>query len=299
MLPSWTQRGWMLAAWLVGWPGLAWAFGAAGPGDGASGWALLDGGSGWVWLIPAGVWAAAAGGVAAAAGNPVSGVWVGAWSATLAAAGGGGVALTGVARRAADAGRGETLYLRLAAEAGLWAAGVLAAVATVAGVAAWARPRVPAWGRSRHLGAGVALLGFDRAGVVGGLVTAAAGALAGLLLLRSAEPMQVAGGLALGFSGAALLGHAVSPSRRLGAFWLAPMLTAVGGYAWGWWVTAGPGVAPPEGAGGDPLLAALYGGTLPGLAGALPVHYATAGLLGVAFGVGAGQLIEKAKRGGV
>ncbi|MEM9883611.1 MAG: hypothetical protein AAF800_11910, partial [Planctomycetota bacterium] len=260
---------------------------------------------GWGWggaarggvLLAAGAAAAVPAGAAAAAGNPISGVWAWALAATLAAAGGGGSALAGVARRAADAGRGETLYLRLAAEAALWAAGVWAAVAVITAVAGWARPRVPARRRSRHLGAGVELLGFDRAGVIGGLVTSAVGAVAGTLLLRSAEPMQVVGGLALGFGGAALVGHAVSPSRRLGAFWLSPMLTAVGGYAWGWWATAGPDGGTSPGDGGDPLLAALYGGTLPGLAGALPVHYATAGLLGVAFGVGVGQLIEKAKRG--
>lgn len=283
----------MLLTLIVATPAWWWLAGFLRPGDGLNGWGLSDalhGGAIAAGLIlTTALPGLIAAGFLAAAGNPLSGVL------SLALAGGiayHGNALVGVARRAADAGA-ETeasLYPRLALEMGV---GVVVLTLLLAGLQAarvlWG-VRVPTRLRSRHLGETVHLLKIDGQSITAGLITAAVGAVLTAALVHSGDPQQVAGGLVLGFTIAALVGHAVTPNHRPWATLMAPAVVGLIGYAW-----AGGPLGPSHGA--DALLAALYAHQVPGLGLGLPLHYLTWGVAGCVIGIGIGQVLEHAKLG--
>ncbi len=291
MLPSQTQRMLMLLAVVLATPAWWVLAGWLSPGDGLNGWGLSDARMGW--MLAAGLVlltalpGLVAAGFLAAAGNPLSGVFSVALAGVIATYGN---SLVGVARRAADADAADALYPRLAAEMGL---GVVILTLLLAGLGVSRRlwmGRVPGRLRSRHLGETAHFWTLSGKSVVAGLITAVVGGVLTAVLVRSADPQQVAGGLVLAFAIASLIGHSAAPNDRPWATLVAPAVVGVVGYAWA--LVQLRGAASP-----DALLSALYTFDLPGLALGLPLHYCTAGVLGCSLGLGIGQVIEYAKLG--
>jgi hypothetical protein len=292
MLPSQTQRMLLLLAVVVATPGWWVAASWLAPMDGLGGWTLGSARPGVAaavgLVVLAGIPALGMAVLLAAAGNPLTGLLALAVSGAIA---GGGAGLAGVARRADEAGGVETLQLKLGAELVTWFVLLTLAGAGIDAARRWVEPRLPERLTSRHLGGSVRLVGLDGPSLIAGLITAVVGGGLGWVLIASREPGQAVGGLALGFTAGALVGHAVMPSPRVWPSLLAPAaagLAAYGGVAWRY-----QGVG-----GGDALLQAIYVEGLPGLALALPVHYVTAGVAGVCLGLGIGQVIDQAKLGG-
>ncbi|MEM9417795.1 MAG: hypothetical protein AAGA25_01910 [Planctomycetota bacterium] len=289
MLPSQTQRVLMLLAVISGTIAWWWLCAYLSPEDGLSGWSLSDAKSGLGLasglLLFTALPVLVAAGFVAASGNPISGVFCLALAGVIAYHGNG---LDAVARRAADAGNTMSLYPQLVIELGIAALiGTLILVGLQATRKFW-RPHIPHRLRSRHLGEPLSLLKLDSKSITAGLITAAIGAVLTAGLVRSDNPQQVAGGLVLAFSLAALIGHGVAPNHRPWASLIAPAVVGVVGYAWAWLRMQNSGET-------DALLGALYRNELPGLALGLPLHYLTAGVLGCTIGIGIGQVIEKAK----
>ena len=325
MFPSQTQRVLMVVAVVAGvWP-CAWGL-SRGLG-GMMVWG--DGGAaGVVWLVVGVLPAVGLAVGVAACGNPLSGVWTLALTLTVAGvmAGDGGALGGGMAaalRRAVLGGEGwgasggaggsggsaGAVYIRMMVGAAGWGLAWVVALGVVGWGADRVRGAVPRRLQSRHGGGGGGggggLLpggagwgvGWDtgRWWTAAGEAVVAAG-VSGLLtvvLVRSAEPGQVVGGLVVAFAVGGLIGRMVLPVEGAAGVVVAPVLVALGGYAVAWIGQRGAGAGTGEG--GRALLAALYGGELPGPALALPWHYLSAGVLGGATGLGLAQVLERAK----
>ena len=301
MLPSQTQRGFMLVAILLGVAGWGWAAGRLQPGDGWGGWVWAapfgNGAWGGVWplvvLVLVGLPAVSMAAVVAAAGNPLSAV------VSLAVAGAfafHGESFGEAIGRADEAGRATEVYWGWAGRLAGWFAWWVVVAALLEVVRPRLRSRLGQRLTSRHLADGTSLWGIDGKAAVAAGVTAVVGGVLAVVLVRSADTGQVRGGLVLGFAIASLVGFAVAPTKRPGLILLAPGLVALGGYTWAtqrYFGLTGGGDA----AAADAFLGAFYRGDLPGVMVVLPIHAATAGVLGCAIGVGIGQVLEKAKLG--
>lgn len=295
MLPSLTQRALMLLSALLGACAWHWVCRGLQPGDGAGKWLSVHPDPGlsgpWMWIVLglAGLPALAAAALVAAAGNPLSAVASLTLAGVFAASGYG---FSDVVRRADDHQQLESLYPGRGLELLAWSAVVVA----VAWALEFVRPRLrPRLGRrltSRHTAEGVSLWGVDAKAWIAALVTAGLGAVTTFVLVRSADTGQVAGALVAGFALAAVIGHSVAPTKRPGLVLLTPLVVVAAGYVWAAQHYFGADAPAPT---GDRFLAAFYRGDLPGLVVVLPVHAATAGVLGCAVGLGVGQVIEKSK----
>lgn len=126
-----------------------------------------------------------------------------------------------------------------------------------------------------------------------GTVSVAIGQLALFLFMRSEAVGQVVGTLIVGFAIATLIAHQMFPTARRLPLLLTPLIAGAAAYLW----TAGSVGDPTE------LLARFFSHyaqqpipTLPPPARALPVHYAAAGLLGGAVGLGWSQGLHAASQ---
>ena len=247
-------------------------------------------------LLPGAVVALLAAAVAAWAGNPLAGVFV--LAGSLAVVAGASGPIDAFLRRADVPGA----YLGLAAEALVWHALVLGGVAMVGWV--WQRTTAR---RRPALRPGEPLPPADEPGFEGLIapldlhalyacaIAAAVATPLTVVLLRSGEPAQVIGGLLIAFTAGGAVAYTTMPRVRCHlAVLAAPLLVAVGGYLW---VYAGY-------ADSAAVLAAWFNidgssprdPRLPAVALALPVFYASAGVTGVAMGIGLGQTIVRARR---
>jgi len=229
-----------------------------------------------VWGIPAIGLAVAC----AAAGSPVSGPFAIALALCCVAAAGGPI--DGVLRRAFADDRLGTLHAQLALELLGWALALGIVMSLMHRLRPALRGRLPRRLVSDDAPAArwsASLAWPGRAGCTAGLISAAAGGLLGTVLIRSGDTGQVVGGLLLAFTVAGALGRMLVNDRRVIGILLSPCLVGIAGYLWVWRTT-------PDGAA---LIARYYAGDLTALGLALPLHYASAGVLGAALGVGIGQ----------
>lgn len=119
--------------------------------------------------------------------------------------------------------------------------------------------------------------------LLAGAVCAAAGGFASYLLVQSWETGQTLGGLVCGFALGAIAAQAAVGNASPGPIVLgAPMLVAIVGYLSGLTLESH-----------DAMLAQAYRGELVGLAWSLPIHYASAGVLGTVIGIGIEQGMAK------
>jgi len=279
----------------------AWAGALAAPAGGYSGVTLSAGGvTGGALLLFGGIPALACGAWAVRAVGPLTGTFI-VCAAML------GVALTGGSmggwfwtNAAEQALPGA--YLRLALEAVIWSA---AAVLPLAWLTWRSRDR----GRDRDdaeqhsesnesdsemaapaaaMPEPTAWLAMIVAATIGGVLT--------LLMLRSTDAAQAAGTLILAFAIAALVTQAFMASDNPLPVLLSPGLVAIAGYLYVAWI--GPYGST------DATLEAWFGklvadpsgqAALPGVALALPVAYASAGVLGCIVGLGIAKAFATAR----
>lgn len=265
---------------------LVWilARGALTAADDSTGLSLMDARAGLVAglaiLVLAGLPAIIAGLIAASTGNPLAGAFTVSFSLLPLAALGGSI--NGWQRRVALPGG----YRTLAIEAVVW----LILLAVVFVVIDQLRLRI---GTSlekiavrRHLG-GRTRLGLPGGkALLAGLITTVVGAFVSNLLIRSSDGGQVNCSLILGFGVAALIAQMSVPQHSPLVILLSPLLAALAAYLY----VASAYSVP------DDLLNDLYTGHLLNLALALPIQYASSGVMGCALGVGLAQTLDHVRQ---
>ena len=117
-----------------------------------------------------------------------------------------------------------------------------------------------------------------------GALTAGVGGLVAHLLIQSSDSGQVIGSMLLAFTIGGLVGHLIVPQSNPVATLLSPIVVAGVVYAYVWLAYEA----------GD-LWAAKNAGHLPGLALAMPIHYASVAVAGTAMGVGMAQGLDPAR----
>ncbi len=124
---------------------------------------------------------------------------------------------------------------------------------------------------------------------LGGAVCLAIGTLGVTVLQQSAEPGQVIGTLLLSFTAGGLAAHQMFPTPARVLPLVTPLILAASSYLW----TA---VSSEDQAALLSRYYARYGAELLPAARALPIFYASAGVAGVAFGLGWSQALHAARR---
>jgi len=286
VFPSIRQKLIVLLAVLVG----GWSWGVASAplaaADGSTGISLVSGRLALPMAVAvvllAGLPAIGLGLAASACSNAICGLFVVAVSLCVLAAHGG--SMQGWALRTDHASAG---YLQLALEVLVWHAGVLFLLALIQFVRLRARARWPAAALDDRPD-NVLSVPFGRPWSVGaGLVSAAVAAVVASCLIRSADGGQVIGSLLVAFALGGIAAGAVFPGCNPLGVLCSPAVVAVAAYVWVAFQFAGHEQAD--------LLAAWYlrqgagdGFALPSVAIALPIHYASAGVVGCCMGISIG-----------
>jgi hypothetical protein len=279
MFPHMKQRLLIAVATLVA--GMAW-LAVAQPlraADGSSGIALVSSQSG-VFLAVAlmtlvVIPVLGLGLVASAGANPLSGLFV--WGAALSFLAVYGGDAGGWLRRY-DANVPSDFWY-LIPEVIAWHLGVGAMIVLVHRYRDRLRERWPGLITKMHLGKDISMNWPDLAAWRAGLLCIVVGGVLCHLDNRTFGTSQVMLSLALAFGIAAFNAHFFFPQKNPVIILLAPLVVAVVGYAW---------VALGHSSESD-FLAAMYSQRLTGLGQALPIHYASAGIVGCAMGLGAAQ----------
>jgi len=285
LLPNLKQRLWLAIAVFLGATICAGIAPLIMPRGGYTGATLASAGGGVVIL--------------AAALVPVvlGGLWLGARGNRL----GGPFVVSGALLGLAIAGGGmDGWFWRQAADADLPGAYVGLAVEMLVWLVFPLLPLValPWWpGRRAHDAEDGAMLPKP-ADLLGTVIAAAAAGGLILLMLRSTDPMQAVGTTLLSFTIAAMIAQTFNPAANPLPVLVSPALVAVVAYLY---------VALSGSFGTTPLTLAAWftkivpdsAGTpaLPGAALALPVVYASAGVLGCTLGLGLAQGFARARQG--
>jgi len=192
-----------------------------------------------------------------------------------------GGSIDGTLRRYDEAGALATLYPALALEVVGWGCALLVLLVLIHRVRKPLREKLPGplvsgqvhkrWRSNLRMPDGSALLA--------GLVSCAAGGLMSGILLRSATGPQVIGALLLSFTVAGMLGRTLVNRPRVIVILLSPCIVGLVGYLWLWRTT-------PDAA---QIMPRYFTDKLMPLGLALPIHYASAGVMGAAIGIGLGQ----------
>jgi len=279
MFPQMKQRLLIGMATLVA--GMAW-LAVAQPlraADGSSGIALVSSQSGVflsVFLIGLAIIPVLGLGLITSAGaNPLAGLFV--WGAALSflAIYGGD---TGGWLRRFDANVPGDFWFLIPEVIG-WHLGVLALIALVHRYRDRLRQRWPKLITKMHFGKDISMKWPDMAAWRSGLLCIVVGGVLCHLDNRAYSTSQVMLSLVLAFSIASFNAHFFFPQKNPVIILLAPVVVAVVGYIW---------VVLSHSSESD-FLTAMYSQKLTGLGRALPIHYASAGVVGCALGLGAAQ----------
>ncbi len=265
---------------------LCWLM-ARGPltaADGSTGLSLMDARAGLfpalLILIVAGLPAIIAGLITASTGNPLTGAFTISLSLMPLAALGGSI--EGYLRRT-DLPTG---YRPLAVEAFIWLILMAVVFVLIDRLRIGVRPSLEKLAVKRHLGTRTNMTLPGGRPLLAGLVTAGLGAFICNILIQTADGGQVNCSLILGFGTAALIAQMAVPQRNPLVILLCPMLVAAGAYLYT--ASAYPTT--------DDLLYALHSRSIFKLALALPVQYASSGIVGCTLGVGLAQTLDHARR---
>jgi len=279
MFPGMKQR--LLIAVVTVVSGLAWLAVAAPlrAADGASGISLVTAQSGPVLglllILLAAVPAVFLGLVVSARANPLAGMFV--WGAGLCFLTIYGGDAEGWLRRF-DANVPNDYWL-LIPEVIVWHLGLVATIATVRLYRKKLRMRWSMLAAEDHLGKETRIELPKGSAWLAGLICAVAAAVLIHLMIRSFDNGQVVCSLILGFGLAAFAAHFWLPQKNPVVILMAPLAVAVVGYLW---MAMGHESE-------SQFLSAMYSQSLSGLGRALPIHYASAGVVGCVLGVGAAQ----------
>jgi hypothetical protein len=280
MFPKQRQRVIVIAAVLLGTLAIQLVYKPLTAADGSPGIVLVhDGAAGSLHaallVVPAAIPALLLGMVASATGNPLCGAFV--MSAILTTLAWRGGSIDGWLLRTDVPGS----YGQLAIEAVVWLAlwlGALVVLGRTRTALAKAWPRLD---KRDHLGLDTRLGLPGSSDLLAGLVCAVVGGVMAFVLLRASDRGQVLTGLTLAFMLGGLAGQMAVPQHNPIAMLLAPFAVALAAY--GWVLLHYPSGNALS------LLRAWHSGDLAGTALALPIHYASAGVMGVALGIGWAQ----------
>ena len=283
MLPSIRHRLMIAVAVIVG--ALSWSLvtGVLRAPDGSTGLVLFGGGArsigNLLFIVLAGLPALFLALLTSAAGNPLSGVFVG--SASLCLLAGLGGPADGWLRRAELPG--DVVWLIV--ETLVWAVGL---AVVILGIAQQRQP-LRGWVRwlqaDTHLG-GALRLGLPDAKAIGaGLLCAAAGSGLAFVAVRTTDGGQVIGSLMLVYGIGAFLAQMVLSPQNPVPILMSPLAAAL--------VTYGYILASYNSA--DHFYGAWFDGSLPASALVLPIQYASAGVAGSAAGIGVAQSFDAAR----
>ncbi len=290
MLPSLRQRliiGLAVAIGAASWLLVAAALRAA---DGSTGLSIATASVGpaaaALIMLVAAVPAVIGGLIVAGTGNPLSGVFAVAAALCVVAIWGGSID-EWIIRDGASA---PGIYGWLIVEVGVWEAALVVVLILMKTVPEHLRRPLTALISDDHLNADVAPRRITVKSAAAAAICASIGTVLSIFLLRSTESGQVIWALILAFLIGGLAAHLIVPEGDCWAILLSPGLVAVVAYTWVLLSFDDK----------TPFLAAWYGvgrtaTAVPGPALALPIHYASAALIGCTLGVGWAQGLNAAR----
>lgn len=300
MLPTITQRLMMMAAIALGivcWLPVLPMLRAA---DASSGLSLLDARAGMVWacvaLLLAGLPALLAGLYVSSSGNPLSGIFTLATSLMVIAAKGG--SMTGLIWRQADRPRGASsggsIFMQLEIEMLLWALALCFMMFLIRRFRHSIRERLVPRRLKTPFARTTPIVEEDTPRfvlqvrpVLSGVVC---GALAWILcrfLMQTPDTGQVIGPILLSFLIASLTARLALPTGNVVFLLLSPLGAGFVAYAY---------AAVLHGSlSADELILAWQRGQIVGPMFAMPIHWASAGLMGVSLGIGMAQAIDRVR----
>ncbi|MEM9416426.1 MAG: hypothetical protein AAGA29_13260 [Planctomycetota bacterium] len=301
MLPTITQRLMMVAAIAAG--ALSWwlIFPQLLPSDGSAGISLIDARAGlWlaaVLLLVFGLPALASAIYVGAAGNPLSGIFTVGFALMILAGLGGSAQGLLIRQEAWASGAGGGLFVKLEIELVLWATAWCFLMFLMRRFRTRVRDRlVPRRLKTPYSPAGQRLSEEDTpkfvlhvTPIVSGLLCAGIGWLLCMVLIQNAAGGQVIGAILLAFTIGALTARIALPTGNVVFLVLSPLLTGFVAYA--------HAAVIHSGASGTDIIGLLHRGALIGPAMTLPIHWASAGMVGVATGIGIAQAIDRVRYG--
>lgn len=285
MFPKIQQRLVILFAAVIG--GLVWltVVGPLRAEDGSPGLSLFFARStpmlAMVLAVVAGIPALALAVATAVRGNPLSGVFAWAGALCFLAATGGNI--EGWVHRSTNL-PGDYGYL--IGELFVWFAVLIVCLAGIQKLRAPLRNRFALLRYDAHLGSDMKIAIPDSTSMMSGLICAVVGGVGCFFLLRDFDTGQVMWSLGLAFAIGGLVAHLCVPNNNPVPILVSPILVAVAGYAW---VIKDHNTA-------NAFREAWNSGELPGMALALPIHYASAAVAGGALGIGWGQALMGPKK---
>ncbi len=279
MLPTFPQRLLILALILLGGSLLGWSSGWLGASDGSEGLTLIEAArnhplltAGWVLILGLVATGAA---VLGRLGSRVSAALALAAALTVMAWQSGSA--EGWFRRMADL-HGGAAYRHLILESSVW---LIVWFAWLLGMGAWSRQFPGLAKHRRGLGWGPRL-----SGLVAGAITAVVGGVMAYIIIQTTARGQVIFGLLVAFTIGGLVSrlfvHRAGPIPVL----LSPLLVACIGYALVGLQLQDPGALSAAWRSESQALRLGF---------ALPIHYASAGVLGASLGLGLGGMFDDAQ----
>lgn len=224
--------------------------------------------------------------IVACTGNPLSGIFAVGAALCIVAGWGGGID-EWIIRDGAVAPR---MYGWLIVEMGVWEVALAVTLVLIQTVREPLRRPLSALISKHHLNAQIAPRRITGTTVTAALLCAVIGGLLSVFILRSVDTGQVIWALILAFLIGGLAAHLIVPDGACWAILMSPGLVAITAYSWvlfhfddhaqfieAWYRVGKTATA------------------VPGPALALPIHYASAGLVGCTLGVGWAQGLNTAR----
>ncbi|MFK7790529.1 MAG: hypothetical protein AB8C95_13680 [Phycisphaeraceae bacterium] len=300
MLPTITQRLLMLAVLIVSTLCLLPIVSMLTAADGSSGLSLLDARAGIFGacglLLLAGLPALLLGLYVSSAGNPLSGVFTIGFALMVLAAHGG--SMTGLIWRQADRPRGQpnggSIFMQLEVEMALWALAWCLMMFLLRRYRARIRGHmVPRWLKT-NFSTQMPIEEDDTPRfvlhvrpIMAGLLCATLAFVLCKVLMQTPVTGQVLGSILLAFIVAGLTARLILPTGNVVFLLLSPLLVGFATYALG--------AVLHGSASADDLLLRWQRGEITGPMFAMPVHWASAGLIGVSIGIGMAQAIDRVR----
>lgn len=300
MLPTITQRLLMLAATILSTLCLLPVLPYLTSPDGSPGLSLLDARVGVVWacglILLAGLPALLLGLYVSSAGNPLSGVFTIGFALMVLAANGG--SMTGLIWRQAERPRGApsggSIFMQLEVEMVLWALAWCLMMFLLRRYRQRIRDFLIPRTLKTNFSSQMPIEEDDtprfvlhvRPGMAGLLCAALAFVLC-KVLMQTPTSGQVIGAILLSFAIAGLSARLILPTGNVVYLLLSPLLVGFATYALG--------AVLHGSASADDLILRWQRGEISGPMFAMPIHWASAGLIGVSIGIGMAQAIDRVR----
>lgn len=269
--------------------------------DGSPGISLMDARGG-VWLaglllLLAGLPALLGALYVGSSGNPLSGIFTVGFALMILAGWGGSAEGLLHRQEAWQTGGGGGLFVRLEIELVLWATAWCLLMFLLRRYRDFVRGKlVPRRLKTPYASASQRLTEEDTpkfvlhvTPIVAGLLCAGLGWLLSLVFIQNPSAGQVIGSILLAFTLSSLVARLALPTGNVVFLVLSPLLAGFAAY--------GHAAVVHASASGTDLIGLMHRGSLMGPAMTLPIHWASAGMVGVATGIGLAQAIDRVRFG--